>query len=436
MLLAPCSAKLSAQSPPCSRNASPAATRASAFFRLRASPAKTSGGNEASCASTSANALASGYSGTWLTGLARQLSGVHRSDMTSTPEQKPLLMAGSEVAGLYTGPRRTASWISTSCDKPLRQKPNSHLLDPAEEQGEIAVAEAALDDVFVDDITFPAADGYLLGASLFLPRGAKRNAVLINSATAVPRKIYRGFAGYLARRGCAVLTYDYRGTGDSRQKSLVGYNQPRSLVGFKASMSDWAALDVTAGVAWMRHRYKDLPLGYVGHSFGGQALGLLPNNTEVARALLIAAQAGYWKLMASPERYRVYAMLNFVGMPLTQLLGYAPGWSGMGMDLPKDVFEQWVRWVMSERYQFTDPNLPGLTNFEKYKGALRALCLSDDPWATRPAVELLCSGFTSIRPDILTVTPADAETNSIGHFGFFRPEHRDTLWRGAAEWIQ
>ena len=138
--------------------------------------------------------------------------------------------------------------------------------------GKIAVAEAGPDNVFIDDITFPAADGYVLGATLFLPRGAKRHAVLINSATAVPRKIYRGFAGYLARRGCAVLTYDYRGIGDSRQKSLVGYNQPKSLVGFKASMSDWAALDATAAVAWMRERYHDLPLGYIGHSFGGQAL--------------------------------------------------------------------------------------------------------------------------------------------------------------------
>jgi predicted alpha/beta hydrolase len=300
----------------------------------------------------------------------------------------------------------------------------------------IAVAEPALDDVFIDDINFPAADGYLLGASLFLPRSAKRHAVLINSATAVPRKVYRGFAGYLARRGCAVLTYDYRGTGDSRQKSLVGYNQPKSLVGFKASMADWAALDVTAAVAWMRERYKTLPLSYVGHSFGGQALGLLPNNKEVSRALLIAAQAGYWKLMAAPERYRVYAMLNFAGLPLTRMLGYAPGWMGIGEDLPKGVFEQWVGWVMSERYLFTDPKLPGLTNFANYKGAMRALCLSDDPWATRPAVGLLCSGFTSIEPEILSVTPADAGVSKIGHFGFFRPEHRDTLWRGAAEWLE
>ena len=59
--------------------------------------------------------------------------------------------------------------------------------------------EADLDDVFIDDITFPAADRYLLGATLYLPRGAKRHAVLINSATAVPRKLYRGFASYLAR---------------------------------------------------------------------------------------------------------------------------------------------------------------------------------------------------------------------------------------------
>ena len=298
------------------------------------------------------------------------------------------------------------------------------------------MADLGLDDVFSDDITVPAMDGYPLGATLFLPRGAKRHAVLINSATAVARRLYRGFAAYLARRGCAVLTYDYRGTGDSRQKAMAGYVRPRSLVGFKASMSDWAAQDITAAVAWMRERYKALPFAYVGHSFGGQALGLLPNNGEISRALLIAAQAGYWRLMTAPERYRVYAMLNFVGAPLTRVLGYMPGKAGLGMDLPKDAFLQWVRWVMSPRYLFDDAKLDALQNFPKYNGALRALCVSDDPWATRPAVELLCAGFTSIEPEIVTVTPAEAGASKIGHMGFFRSEHRDTLWRGAAEWIQ
>ena len=52
-------------------------------------------------------------------------------------------------------------------------------------------------------------------------------------------------------------------------------------------------------------------------------------------------------------------------------------------------FLQWVSWVMRERYLFTDPDLSGLTNFSNYRGAMRALCFTDDPWATRPSVELL-----------------------------------------------
>ncbi|WP_442868406.1 alpha/beta fold hydrolase [Bradyrhizobium sp. CCBAU 51627] len=151
--------------------------------------------------------------------------------------------------------------------------------------------DAPLDDVFIDEISFPATDGYALAGTLFLPRGAKRHAVLINSATAVPRKIYRGFASYLAHRGCAVLTYDYRGIGGSRRPAIVGYNRPKSLVGFKASMADWAAQDVTAAVRWMRERYGTLPLAYVGHSYGGQALGLIENNSEISRAAFIASQA-------------------------------------------------------------------------------------------------------------------------------------------------
>lgn len=293
----------------------------------------------------------------------------------------------------------------------------------------MTLADAAADDAFSDDITIEAMDGFALGATLYLPRGVRTHAVLINSATAVPRKIYRGFACYLAKRGCAVLTYDYRGTGDSRPKRAT------SLRGFRASMTDWAALDVTAAVNWMRARYK-LPLSYVGHSFGGQALGLIPNNTEVSRALFIAAQAGTWRLMTPPENYRIYALMKFVGPALTQMIGYAPGKIGLGLDLPKDVLLEWSRWVTSDRYFFDDPSLRALMNFPHYRGPLRALCFTDDPWATRPAVEMLCAGFTSLKPDIDTIRPIEAGSERIGHFGFFRPEHRDTLWRGAAEWLQ
>ena len=117
------------------------------------------------------------------------------------------------------------------------------------------MTEAALDDVFIDDITFPA-DGRICAGRDAVPaargQAARRPDQFGHRRAAqdLPR-----FAGYLARRGCAVLTYDYRGIGDSRQNALIGYNKPKSLVGFKATMSDWAALDITAAVTWMRERY-------------------------------------------------------------------------------------------------------------------------------------------------------------------------------------
>lgn len=303
------------------------------------------------------------------------------------------------------------------------------------EQGSANVSPAPLDDVFSDDITILATDRYRLGATLFLPRGPKRHAVLINSATAVPRIYYRGFASYLARQGCAVLTYDYRGIGGSRPVSKTDPNRRSSLRGFEATMTDWAAKDVTAAVAWMRERYAGLPLLYVGHSFGGQALGLLPNNTEVSRALLISAQAAYWKLMPSPERYRVYLFMNVVGVPVAQLVGYLPGRLMLGQDLPKGVFLEWTRWVMNERYLLGDPALAALANFNNYKAPLRALAFTDDTWAPRAAIELLCSGFTATTPEVISIAPADADAKKIGHMGFFRSEHRDTLWSAAADWL-
>src|SRR5215467_10257200 len=84
-LLALGSVKASAQSPPCSRKPSPAATRPSALFRLRASPANTSGGKLARRRSTELSASWSGYSGTWAIGFCRQLSRVQRSGIDRPP---------------------------------------------------------------------------------------------------------------------------------------------------------------------------------------------------------------------------------------------------------------------------------------------------------------------------------------------------------------
>jgi predicted alpha/beta hydrolase len=193
------------------------------------------------------------------------------------------------------------------------------------------LSDVLAQEVLVQDTTIAARDGYALAATVFAPQDAPRGAVLINSATAVPRKIYRGFANYLAQQGFTVLTYDYRGTA-GLAAALVARLQ---------------GADARLGRARCRGRDRPharglaaLPLAVVGHSFGGQAVGLAPNNGEItARALLVAAQAGYWRLFHSPEKV---SRLSDAA-PDRQRRSRAVSATcraelGIGEDLPRDVF--------------------------------------------------------------------------------------------------
>src|SRR5437868_10282490 len=108
---------------------------------------------------------------------------------------------------------------------------------------------------------FRTADGVRLAGTWFEPALARpaSTAVLIVCGAGIPARYYEHFARYLAGRGAAVLAFDYRGIGASRDGSL------RKL---KAGMEDWALFDIAAAFAELRHAYSDLPLGVVAHSVG------------------------------------------------------------------------------------------------------------------------------------------------------------------------
>ncbi|TMH21490.1 MAG: alpha/beta hydrolase [Betaproteobacteria bacterium] len=128
------------------------------------------------------------------------------------------------------------------------------------------------------EITLKADDGYALGATVF---GSRGRAVLVMPATGVPQSYYAKYAAYLAERGFMVLTFDYRGIGRSRNGDIRASS---------ARMRDWALLDAAAAA-----RYLGGEIAVVGHSFGGQALGLLPEPGRITAALLVGAQSGYWR---------------------------------------------------------------------------------------------------------------------------------------------
>ena len=269
------------------------------------------------------------------------------------------------------------------------------------------------------DLEIAALDGLGLRTTLFEPDGHASAAIIMSGATAVPRGYYSAFASYLAGCGAAVVTYDYRGSGEP----------PAQLRQSIARMRDWGELDAPGVIAWLRARYPELPLYLVGHSYGGHALLLAPNNHLVSRAVTIASFLGYWGNCLFPDNYRIYALMKLVVPVATALFGYSPGSRmGFGEDLAAGVALEWRRWVLRPRYFLDDPTLFSLRNGANYRGDLIMLALTDDRWAKRAAIEGLAAAFTGTTPRIMAVDPETYGSNGAGHMGFFRSANGEALW--------
>lgn len=200
-------------------------------------------------------------------------------------------------------------------------------------------------EVPVRRYSVPALDGYVLSARRYSARQS-RGCIVVASATGVPQGFYGRFAEHAAARGYDVVTCDYRGIGESA---------PSTLRGFRLDYRDWARLDLAGVLGNLAS--SDVPLHLVGHSYGGQALGLLPDPGLVRSMHAYGSGSGWHGWMPSPlERLRVRFMWGAVGPMLVRTFGYlAWGRLGMGEDLPRDVFRQWKHWCQFPGYWFDDP---------------------------------------------------------------------------------
>ena len=74
--------------------------------------------------------------------------------------------------------------------------------------------------MLTETLRFPALDGRPLAATIHSPEGPPRAVLVLLGALGVPRRFYAAFAGWMAARGVAVLSFDYRGCGESRSVPL------------------------------------------------------------------------------------------------------------------------------------------------------------------------------------------------------------------------
>ena len=273
-----------------------------------------------------------------------------------------------------------------------------------------------------------ASDGFELAATEFVPEGAARGIVVVNAATAVKRRYYDRFAQYLASHGLAVVTYDYRGIGDSA---------PRRLRGFDATMQQWGELDQPAVLAYARETHPDVPLMVVGHSVGGQIFGLLREPPPIARVLMVAAQHNYWRLWRLQERYVLWALWTLLMPAASRALGYFPGSRfALGEDLPRGVALEWARWCRSPGALVQAVGGDAAERFTRYRGPLLALSFDDDTkFAPRRAVDGLLAFYTNAEVEHRHLRAVSLGLRHVGHFGFFRESARERGWAIARDWL-
>jgi predicted alpha/beta hydrolase len=272
-----------------------------------------------------------------------------------------------------------------------------------------------------------APDGRELSAHWFA--AARRHGVIVlNGATGFPQTFYFKLAMYVAERGYDVLVYDYRG---------MGLSAPNDLASETTRMSDWGLLDMRAALDAAAQRAQGLPVATLGHSIGGQFLGLLENHALARVHVQVATSVGYWRWEHAPFRYLAWWFWRVHGPVLVAIKGYVPtggGWAGL--PLPRGVYEEWRRWCL--RPDHFGPDLRTYLS-DNYFAEIRAPVLTvgftDDAIATRRTVDEINKFFPNVVRESRWYSPADAGGKRIGHEGFFAARHRDTLWRPVIDWI-
>lgn len=281
-------------------------------------------------------------------------------------------------------------------------------------------------DVEACDLKVLAQDDFPLAATLFHPENRPRGAVVIGSEVGVRRHYYRHLAHYLAQQDYLVLTFDYRGIGQSR---------PRTLRGFTASLIQWAKLDMSGALKHLKaHR---LPTFWLGHGWGAQAVGLVEGVGHLQGVISVASGLGGWRQVLGQTRWFAAAMLyGFVPLT-TSLLGYAPArLVGQGQDLPAGVAQELARWARSPRF-FADHLGPQeMEALARLKLPWLALNFSDDALASPTAAEQLMALYPQVELEKHTLRPEQAGQIEIGHCGYFQPRQCGLLWPQLLDFLE
>ena len=280
--------------------------------------------------------------------------------------------------------------------------------------------------MLVQEVIIKCEDGFNLSGTLYKPTGIK-SAVMIAPATGIKQQFYSAFARFLCESGYAVLTFDNRGIGQSIDGFLNNGNP---------SLTSWGKLDMTAALEFLKIECPDAEYHLIGHSAGGQLVGLMQNAHEIKSIFNFGSSSGSLKFARYPFRLKSSFWLNFY-IPISNLIfGHTKSqWVGMGEPLPKNVGKEWTKWCNGKGYIKVDLD----TKIKEHlynEMSMNTLWVhaEDDEIANYETVKDMIRVHPKIQSEILTLSPKEFGFKDIGHMKFFSKK-KSKLWSIATEWL-
>ncbi|MCX2742981.1 alpha/beta fold hydrolase [Mangrovivirga sp. M17] len=255
-----------------------------------------------------------------------------------------------------------------------------------------------------------------LKIKIFNGRENFKSCLLFAPANAVPMVFYQPLAEWIAKNNnIKVVMLDYLGVGESTP------THPKKIV---RSASAWARKDIKNVIDYISEELEVETINYLGHSIGGQLVGLIPNVNKIDKIILVASQSAYFGFWKGFSKLKMMANWYVLIPLMVKLYGYLPGKFSSMEDLPPDAALEWARWARSENYFMDHQNE---VYFNEITSSVVSISFSDDNYAPLDSVEWLAKRFENATVERIHYRPEDLKKDKIGHFGLFKKKNKD-LW--------
>ena len=238
--------------------------------------------------------------------------------------------------------------------------------------------------------------------------------IVVNPGAGVTQEKYNDFANYLSSNGLNVLTYDYTDVGIEKK-------------GLKSSTADiiyWAQHDFEEAINFIYNIDTEAKLFILGHSLGGQIIGLSKEALKADGIILVATQTGHHRFWNFPYNIINYFFWYTIVPILIRIYGYLPFKTLMNLEnMPKKAALQWASWCRSRKYLFD--KVPAQQQFfKKIKVPLISISFGNDIFASKKAVNWFTNQFKNVP---LLRFHYSSENVKYKHSALFESEHFSTL---------